>query len=167
MDVEAGFKSLCGGSPFMFPAPQARIPDVNILNIQRLTESLKRVYQSSCNVIKIQEWNSVAVDCRRLIEGITKAELPLELHREAPAKQIGALPKHVDLGKPMVELTSAVRKGGNLGAHFSREPAEEAATLRLDLCGDLVEYLYVLPEWINELNFKPAALASAAAGGDV
>lgn len=167
MNVGTGFKSLCGGSLFMFPAPQARVPDVDILNSQRLTDSLKRVYQSGFNVIQIQEWNSVAVNCRRLLEGITKTELPPELHKEVLAKQIEALPKHVDLGKPLLELASAVRKGGNLGAHFSLEPTEEVATLMLDLCEDLIEYLYVLPERINELNLKLEALGSAAAGGHV
>lgn len=166
MNVGTGFNSLCGGSLFIFPAPQARVPNVNILNSHRLSESLKRAYQSGFNVIQIQEWNSVAVNCRRLLEGITKAELPPELHRGALAKQIEALPMHVDLGKPLLELASAVRKGGNLGAHFTLEPTEEVATLMLDLCEDLIEYLYVLPEQINELNLKLAALANTAASDD-
>ncbi|WP_457356266.1 DUF4145 domain-containing protein [Roseateles sp. P5_D6] len=166
MNIGTGFNSLCGGSLFMHPSAQARVPDSHILESERLAEPLKRAYRSAVNVVRVQEWNAAAVTCRRLLEGITKTALPAKLQKEVLAKQIEALPKHVDLGKPLLDLASAVRKGGNLGAHFSleEEATEEVATLILDLCEDLIEYLFVLPERIDELNVKLAALGKTPGG---
>jgi len=170
MNVGTGFNSLCGGSLYMYPPAQARVPDSHILASDRLPEPLKRAYRSAVNVVRVQEWNAAAVTCRRLLEGITKTALPEKLQKDVLAKQIEALPKHVDLNKPLLDLAGAVRKGGNLGAHFSleEEATEEVATLILDLCEDLIEYLFVLPERIDELNIKLKALgngAEAAASG--
>lgn len=166
MNVGTGFKSLCGGTLYMHPSAQARVPNADILNSGRLAEPLKRAYQSAVNVVRVQEWSAAAVTCRRLLEGITKMALPLELQKEVLAKQIEALPKHLDLGKPLLELANAVRKGGNLGAHFSleEEPTEEVATLMLDLCEDLIEYLFVLPEQIDQLHVKLETLGKVTRG---
>jgi hypothetical protein len=45
---------------------------------------------------------------------------------------------------------------------LEEEATEEVAALILDLCEDLIEYLFVLPERIDELNIKLKALASSA-----
>jgi hypothetical protein len=167
MNIGTGFKSLCGGHLYMHPSAQVRVPDTDILDSNRLAEPLKRAYQSAVNVVRVQEWSAAAVTCRRLLEGITKTALPAKLQGEVLARQIEALPQHVDLGKPLLELASAVRKGGNLGAHFSleEEPTQEVATLMLDLCEDLIEYLFVLPERIADLNVKLESLAKSGRGG--
>lgn len=66
-------------------------------------------------------------------EGITKTVLPPEKHNLPLAKQLEALPEHRDLAQPLLELANAVRKGGNLGAHFDleREPNEQVTSLML------------------------------------
>ena len=163
MNVGTGSKSLAGGSLYMYPPSKARAHSSEILRSSRLADPLKRAYQSSVNVVRVREWSAAAVTCRRLLEGITKMALPAELQKEVLAKQLGALPKHIDLGKPLLDLADAVRKGGNLGAHFSleQEPTEEVATLMLELCEDLIEYLFVLPERIDELNVKLQSLGKS------
>ena len=66
---------------------------------------------------------------------------------------------------PLRELADAVRKGGNLGAHFDvdNEPDEQLASVMLDLCEDLLEYLFVLPKRIDDLHSRIESLAPPAA----
>lgn len=164
MNVGTGMKSLCGGSLYMYPPSQARAPSAEILASSRLADPIKRAYESAVNVVRMREWSAAAMACRRLLEGITKMALPPALQGEVLAKQLEAFPKHVDLGKPLLDLADAVRKGGNLGAHFDleREPNEEVATMMLDLCEDLIEYLFGLPERIDELHVKLQTLGKPA-----
>lgn len=164
LNVGTGHKSLAGGSLYMFPPARARVPLAEIMDSSSLAEPLKRAYRSTVNVVNVKEWSATAVMCRRLLEGITKSALPPELQKDTLAKQLEALPKHVDLGKPLLELAEAVRKGGNLGAHFSleREPTEEVATLMLELCEDLMEYLFTLPARIDDLHVKLNALSKGS-----
>lgn len=164
LNVGTGHKSLCGGSLYMFPPSKSLVPSAQILESAKLAEPLKRAYASAVNVVNVQEWSAAAVMCRRLIEGITKTALPATLSNETLAKQLEALPQHLDLARPLIELAHAVRKGGNLGAHFDleREPNEQVATLMLELCEDLLEYLFALPGRIDELNVKLRALGKSA-----
>lgn len=160
LNVGTGHQSLCGGKLLMFPAAQARTPTPGILENQDLGDPLKRAYESAVTVLNMKQWSAAAVMCRRLLEGITKSVLPPELHKQPLGKQLEALPTHRSLDKPLLELAHAVRKGGNLGAHFDleKEPNEQVATLMLDLCEDLMEYLFTLPNRIDELHKKIEAL---------
>ncbi|MTW10740.1 DUF4145 domain-containing protein [Pseudoduganella eburnea] len=149
-----GHDSLAGGSLFMFPAGRVRTPISEVLENSELSDPLKGAYKSTVNVINSAEWNASAVLCRRLLEGITKTILPVELQKLSLHKQLSELPKHRDLAGPILELADAVRKGGNLGAHFDleKEPDQHVATLMLELCEDLLQYLFVLPVRIQELH---------------
>ena len=51
-------------------------------------------------------------------------------------------------------IANAIRKGGNLGAHFDleKEPDEKVAALMLELAEELLEYFFVLPERIEHLH---------------
>jgi len=140
----------------MFPAGCERTPAPAILENSGLAAPLKRAYESAVNVLNTKEWSATAVMCRRLLEGITKSVLPTELHKQPLGKQLESLPAHRSLDKPILELADAVRRGGNLGAHFDleKEPDEQVATLMLDLCEDLLEYLFTLPTRIDDLHKK-------------
>lgn len=144
----------------MFPAGQARAASREILENEDLGASLKRAYESAVNVLNTKEWSATAVMCRRLLEGIAKAVLPRELHKQPLGKQLESLPAYRSLDKPLTELADVVRRGGNLGAHFEleKEPDEQVATLMLDLCEDLMEYLFTLPTRIDDLHKKIEAL---------
>jgi len=169
MNVGTGWKSLCGGSLYMYPPSKARAPSPDIMGSARLAAPLKRAYESAVNVVRMREWSAAAMSCRRLLEGITKMALPAQLQHETLAKQLEAFPTHVDLGKPLMDLADAVRKAGNLGAHFDleREPNEEVATLMLDLSEDLIEYLFALPERIEDLHLKLQSLGQMPPSGSV
>lgn len=146
----------------MFPEARIRTPLIAVLENAELSVPLKNAYKSAVNVVNAKEWSAAAVMCRRLLEGISKAVLPLEAQGLALAKQLEQLPKYRDLAKPLVELAHAVRKGGNLGAHFDleKEPDEQVAVLMLELCEDLLEYLFTLPLRIADLHRKVEKLGS-------
>lgn len=64
--------------------------------------------------------------------------------------------KYVDFSKFLLDLVGVVWKGGNFGVYFSfeEEVIEEVVILIFDFCEDLIEYLFVLFECIDELNVK-------------
>jgi len=168
LNMGTGHGSLAGGKLFMFPAGKVRTPISDVLENAELSLPLKNAYKSAVNVVNTAEWNASAVLCRRLLEGITKAVLPPELQKLPLAKQLAELPKHRDLAKPLLELAHAVRKGGNLGAHFDleKEPDQHVSTLMLELCEDLLQYLFVLPVRIQELHTKIEGLGGNDASSD-
>jgi hypothetical protein len=152
----------------MYPAARVRTPAAAVLENHELSLPLKNAYKSAVNVVNTKEWNAAAVMCRRLLEGISKTVLPIEVQGQPLAKQLEQLPQHRDLAKPLLELAHAVRKGGNLGAHFNleKEPDEHVATLMLELCEDLMEYLFTLPVRIAELHTKIETLSNTWKAGE-
>ena len=165
LNVGSGHNTLAGGKLFMYPAGRHRVPETEILESPSLSVGVKAAYRSAVNVTNTREWTASTVLCRRLLEGISKAVLPPEAQNLSLARMLAALPTHVDLAKPLRELADAVRKGGNLGAHFDvdNEPDEQLASVMLDLCEDLLEYLFVLPKRIDDLHSRIESLAPPAA----
>jgi Domain of unknown function (DUF4145) len=97
---------------------------------------------------------------RRTLEGIVNNLLPNET---GPlAQQIGRLADTVDLQRPLITLSHSLRQGGNIGAHFdlTRTPDRETAEAMLDLIEYLIEYLYTLPEMIQNLDTRIQQLGS-------
>lgn len=58
-------------------------------------------------------------------------------------------------------LADAIRKGGNLGAHFDleKEPSEDISKLMVDMLDYLIEYIYILPNRIQSLHDKIESLS--------
>lgn len=153
----------------MYPAPTAKQPLPNVLENTELDERLRRAYASAVQVLNTGEWNATAVMCRRLLEGILASVLPPDVRSKTLAVQLECLPQYRDLGRPFVDLSHAIRKGGNLGAHFieDREPDERVARLMLELCEDLLEYLFTLPLRIQDLQAQVELLGrKQATSGD-
>ncbi|MEZ4970469.1 MAG: DUF4145 domain-containing protein [Flavobacteriaceae bacterium] len=119
-----------------------------------LNTSLQKAYESALNVYNVGEWTATSVLCRRLLEGITQDLLPDENRKHSLYKRIADLPNHLDLTKPILTLADALRKGGNLGAHFDLEntPDKKIASQMLDLLDYLIEYIYILPKRIDNLH---------------
>jgi hypothetical protein len=142
------------GSLFVYPEADRRKAIEGINEVEDFSDGLHRAYESTINVYNTREWTATAVLCRRLLEGITKTLLPSEEHDKPLAKQLEILPNKTDLHRPIMTLAHAIRKGGNLGAHFDleKEPNEETTKLMVDLIDYLIEYLFILPQRIEELN---------------
>jgi len=142
------------GQLYVYPAPKVRYPIADIGDLAEFGEVFRRAYESAINVYNLKDWNATAIACRRLLEGMSKTQLP-EAEQKLPlARQLQELPKHRDLSKPILLLADAIRKGGNLGAHFDleREPNEETATLMIELLEYIIEYLFIIPKRVEKFH---------------
>jgi hypothetical protein len=138
----------------MHPTP--RLSRQPIAAIDTIPESITRAYVSAINVYNVHEWTAAAVLCRRVLEGLTQSQLPEDFRKRTLAQQLQELGNHVDFEKPMHMLTDAIRRGGNLGAHFDadKEADEETVTMMLDLLEYLMEYVFALPKRIEHLHAR-------------
>ncbi len=145
-----------GEQLYIHAKPPGREALPEIVDGEGLDDPLKRAYVSAVNVFNTQEWGATAVLTRRLLEGVTKSLLPPEYQSLPLAKQVAKLPETKDLSEPILKIADAIRKGGNLGAHFDleAEPTQEVSQLMLDLAEELIEYFFVLPARIEELHDK-------------
>jgi hypothetical protein len=115
--------------------------------VDKIPSEIGREYASAINVFNAGEWNAAAICCRRVLEAVVQNLLPKDCLKGSLSEQLGSLQSNVDLTKPLTSLADALRKGGNLGAHFNleREPDQATARQMLDFVEYLMGYLYVLP----------------------
>ncbi|WP_162052946.1 DUF4145 domain-containing protein [Pontibacter pamirensis] len=158
---KAADTTILSGELYIHPGAELRHPleDADTY----MTDGLARAYFSTINVLNAQEWTATSVLCRRVLEGITKSKLPNDKNNKPLANQLKALPDHMDFSKPILTLADAIRKGGNLGAHFDleKEPNEEISQLMVDLLDYLIEYLFILPSRIESLHDKIEELSKS------
>ena len=148
------------GELYVKETPSNKTAKPEILASKEISDSLRRAYLSATNVYNSQEWVATSVLSRRLLEGVTKSVAP-ENSSKSLNDQIKKLAEKKDLDKPITLIADAVRKGGNLGAHFDleKEPTPEVARLMLELVEELLEYFFVLPERITDLHDEIDALS--------
>jgi hypothetical protein len=151
--VQANYKE---GKLFIYPEPTLRKKMPEISESPKMSAAMNRSYSSAVNVYNTGEWNATAMACRRLLEGVTATFLPKEKHGLVLAKRLEALPSYISLDRPILTLADAIRKGGNLGAHFDeeRETDETTATMMIDLLEYLIQYLFVIPKQIEQLHAR-------------
>lgn len=142
------------GRLYAYPSPKIRYPLDEITEIEEFSDNLQSAYMSAINVYNVGEWTAAAVLSRRVLEGVAKSLIPEGEQQGNLYQQLRSLPKYRDLEAPILTLADAIRKGGNLGAHFDleKEPDEETVTLMINLLDDLIEYLFILPTKINKLD---------------
>lgn len=151
------------GELCMFPTPSDLVKPMK--GADKIPSEIAREYKSAINVFKVGEWNATAICCRRVLEAVVQNLLPNDPRKGTLSEQLVKLKSSVDLSKPLTELADALRKGGNLGAHFDleREPNQATARQMLDFIEFIMGYLYVLPgdvesfhKDITKQNEKPA-----------
>lgn len=149
------------GSLFITPDNDVRQPLAGLAETNKIEDGLKRAYFSTITVLNAQEWTATAVLCKRVLEGITKSIVAEEHKSKNLSVQIRAMLTQLDLTKPISTLADAIRKGGNIGAHFEleKEPNQETATLMVDLLDDLIEYIFILPGRIQQLHDRMEKLS--------
>ncbi len=134
------FQELC-----ICPTPSNNLKPMS--GVDKIPPEIGREYASAINVFNAGEWNAAAICCRRVLEAVVQNLLPKDSRKGSLSEQLGSLQSNVDLTKPLTSLADALRKGGNLGAHFNleREPDQATARQMLDFVEYLMRYLYVLP----------------------
>ena len=144
-----------GGQPTevrMSPAPKAsyELSDMPRSVPDRLQQSM----QDAVRAYNAQIYGATATSGRRTLEGIFKYMLPEDQRKQNLYQLIRAAEDRIDFKEPLTRLADAIREGGNLGAHFDeeKEPDAEMARRMLDLLSYLIEYLYVLPTRIQDLE---------------
>ncbi len=154
-------KGVRSGQLFITPNDDIRQPLPGIAETGKIEEGLKRAYFSTINVLNAQEWTATTILCRRVLEGITQSIVAEEHKNKNLPTQLRALLTQIDLSKPISTLADAIRKGGNIGAHFDleKEPNQEIASLMVDLLDDLIEYIFILPGRIQQLHDKMEKLS--------
>lgn len=150
------------GQLFIYPGDDTRQPLKGIEEAPDLQDGVKNAYFSTVNVLNAHEWTATAVLCRRVLEGITKSIVPDDYKNKPLASQLKELPNQINLSEPILTLADAIRKGGNLGAHFDieKEPTEEISSLMVDVLDYLIEYIFILPNRIKNLHDKIEKLSN-------
>lgn len=141
------FQELC-----ICPTPSSNLKPMS--GADKIPPEIGREYASAINVFNAGEWNAAAICCRRVLEAVVQNLLPKDSRKGSLSEQLGSLQSNVDLTKPLTSLTDALRKGGNLGAHFNleREPDQATARQMLDFIEYLMRYLYVLPGEVESFH---------------
>lgn len=121
-----------------------------------LPDELKRIYEATIDAYNTKNYRAAAVSCRVALEGIFKLKLSSANQNVSLNQAINMVSQSPILTQPFTDLSHAVRKGGNLGAHFdlAKEPDRDMTKGMIDLIEYLIEFLYLLPNQIDELENK-------------
>lgn len=142
---------------FIYPIPRYNRTPLEVgLASPQFTPGLLRAYAAATSAYNLKQWSAAAVLCGRVLEGILKSPLPEDRQDLPLAQQLREFPDHLNLQRPILTLTDAIRLGRNIGAHFDeeREPDEATTEMMLDMLDYLIEYLYILPARIEKLREK-------------
>ena len=142
---------------YVHPDPIGRGGMPGVEHLRSLSAPLARSYDSALKLYNHGEWGSAALTVRHLLEGLASRLLGDE--REQPlTRQIEALPKDVDLTKPLQDIAPLLAPGGTFGRQFDDETGidQVIAEQLLDLAEQLISYLVVLPGTMAELKSRIA-----------
>lgn len=127
-------------------------------------EPVRLCFEQALVTYNKKVWPASLMLCGRTLEAMIK-HLP-HGETETPGRHQGLgqlnerLAKYIAATSPMDQLADSIRLGRNMGAHYNEthEPNEIVARKLLDLCEYLIEYLYTLPQMVQETR---AALESS------
>ncbi|MDY7080400.1 MAG: DUF4145 domain-containing protein [Chloroflexota bacterium] len=116
-----------------------------------LPPAIDSAYQAALKVRHVDA-NAFAVLLRRVIEGVC-------LDRGASGRDLNAklddLAKKGEIPAQLAEMAHQLRHFGNIGAHFGEEDLTSAESVLLDdLCGAVLEYVYVAPGLLEKLKSR-------------
>lgn len=152
------FSNCKPASLFTYPAPGGRDAMPGVRHLQALSGPLARSYESALKLYNHAEWGPAALIVRHLLEGLASRLLPAD-KRELPlTRQLDALPREVDLAKPLQDIAQLMATDGAFGRHFDDEAAIDKVTAEhlLELTEQLIQYFVVLPGELADLKSRIA-----------
>jgi hypothetical protein len=134
-------------SLFMYPAPGGRSSMGGTEHLQALSGPLARSYDSALKLYNHAEWGATALTVRHLLEGLAARLLPADKREMPLTRQLEALPREVDLSRPLQGIAELMAPDGAFGRHFDDETAIDKVTAEhlLELAEQLIQYLVVMP----------------------
>jgi Domain of unknown function (DUF4145) len=136
--------------------PSSEIIRTQMKSLDLVPERVRKAYLASLDAFNAGLPDSVATSARKTLEGAIKMtwENPDETQGVQLNQLIKRLPENFDLTKPITDLAHALRNGGNLAAHFDldRDVTPELAKKMIETIEYVLEYLYVIPQRIEELQ---------------
>ena len=145
-------------SLFTYPAPGGRHTMPGTEHLHALSGPLARSYESALKLYNHADWGPAALTVRHLLEGLCGRLLAVD-KRELPLpRQLEALPKDLDLARPLQDIAQLMAPDGAFGRHFDDEAAIDKVTAEhlLELAEQLIQYLVVLPGELAELKSRIA-----------
>ena len=152
------FNNCKPGSLFTWPAPGGRATMPGVVHLQSLSGPLARSYDSALKLYNHAEWGAAALTVRHLLEGLTARLLPAD-KRELPLpRQLEALPRDLDLARPLQDIAQLMAPDGAFGRHFDDESSIDKVTAEhlLELAEQLIHYLVVMPGEMADLKSRIA-----------
>ena len=163
--VQVGRRGTPSWNLYIHPTPKlTRQPLPELDGSDIFTGRVRKAYVDSVHAYNVKHWSASAMMCGVALEGITKSLLPKELRKGSLAKQLRALPDHINLSKPISDLTDGIRRGRNIAAHFDEELEidEPTAAKLIDLLESAIEYLFVLPDRIEKMDEQLRGLSDVS-----
>lgn len=128
--------------------------------------SLRKSLQDTIKAYNAGIYGLTTTAGRRTLEGILKFLVSEDKRKLTLFELAREVESSVELKAPLINLTTAIRKGGNLGAHFDpdNEPDREMAKSLVELLIYLIDFLYILPSKIQGLERRIDGSDFAASG---
>ena len=143
---------------YVHPDPIGRESIAGVEHLRTLSAPLARSYDSALKLFNHGEWGPAALTVRHLLEGLATRLLG-DTQRDLPlTRQIEALPRDVDLARPLQDIAPLLAPGGAFGRQFDDETGIDQVTAGqlLELAEQLISYLVVLPGTLAELKSRIA-----------
>ena len=145
-------------SLFTWPAPGGRASMPGVQHLQALSGPLARSYDSALKLYNHAEWGASALTVRHLLEGLATRLLAADKRDLPLPRQLEALPRDIDLARPLQDIAQLMAPDGAFGRHFDDETAIDKVTAEhlLELAEQLVQYLVVQPGELADLKSRIA-----------
>ena len=145
-------------SLFTHPAPGGRHAMPGTQHLQALSGPLARSYDSAVKLYNHAEWGASALTVRHLLESLAARLLPADKRGLPLPRQLEALPRDLDLARPLQDIAQLMAPDGAFGRHFDDETAIDRVTAEhlLELVEQLIQYLVVLPGEMADLKSRIA-----------